>query len=494
MRTIRTIYLYDSHRKSLTDWALFRMALFFFLLMPEILCAQDMFGKRYFTSDISGSTKDVAYIEKSVESFDNRFYLARSLAEDEIENKQVAGFTYILDSIYEVSNLGYKMEYMQWYFSYDRYYRSDSSWRYFFDDNYELQDILEIRTYYPDGKLKRFLRKQPVYDQWYNPWWEEPDTTIIDFQVEEYYYDENKNLIRKNIMDREFYGGNTISTFYFYDPEGKLIRDSTYYDTDDYTLSVMSYDENEQLQYEIFYSYNPDYTSYSLLKYTCEDTDTSRLTKIYQKYFGAIPDPPVDPDSITIWNGIRYFFETFDELGRRASITYSWWSSSLDCEWTEYRAEYSYNEFDDILQSTYYRWEGTLDSGWWVENSHVVNTYNEDGDLLIYDHTFYDERINQWQVYNYKEYYYTPVSSALPVNELISGDFTMYPNPAADVLFLSNILDADYRYRIFNLNGILIDEGEPENGSIPVACLKEGIYLLQIITSDHIYGTRFIKN
>lgn len=71
--------------------------------------------------------------------------------------------------------------------------------------------------------------------------------------------------------------------------------------------------------------------------------------------------------------------------------------------------------------------------------------------------------------------------------DLIAG-FRLYPNPAKDVLYISNTESEDYK--IFDMGGKLINSGKLERGSVNVSGLIKGAYMIQI--GDN--AKRFIKN
>ncbi|WP_034761061.1 reprolysin-like metallopeptidase [Chryseobacterium gregarium] len=69
-----------------------------------------------------------------------------------------------------------------------------------------------------------------------------------------------------------------------------------------------------------------------------------------------------------------------------------------------------------------------------------------------------------------------------------STDIKLYPNPAKDILYISNTTNEDYR--IFDMGGKLINSGKLERGSVNVSNLIKGAYMIQI--GD--ISKRFIKN
>ena len=67
-------------------------------------------------------------------------------------------------------------------------------------------------------------------------------------------------------------------------------------------------------------------------------------------------------------------------------------------------------------------------------------------------------------------------------------DIKLYPNPAKDILNISNTTNEDYK--IFDMGGKLINSGKLERGSVNVSALIKGAYIIQIGETSK----RFIKN
>jgi hypothetical protein len=67
-------------------------------------------------------------------------------------------------------------------------------------------------------------------------------------------------------------------------------------------------------------------------------------------------------------------------------------------------------------------------------------------------------------------------------------DIKVYPNPAKDILYISNTTNEDYK--IFEMGGKLINSGKLERGSVNVSGLVKGAYMIQV--GD--ISKRFIKN
>ncbi|KIC62959.1 reprolysin-like metallopeptidase [Chryseobacterium taiwanense] len=75
----------------------------------------------------------------------------------------------------------------------------------------------------------------------------------------------------------------------------------------------------------------------------------------------------------------------------------------------------------------------------------------------------------------------------LDTKDLVT-DIKLYPNPARDILHISNSASEDYK--IFDMGGKLITSGKLERGSVNVSSLIKGAYIIQIGE----VSKRFIKN
>lgn len=72
------------------------------------------------------------------------------------------------------------------------------------------------------------------------------------------------------------------------------------------------------------------------------------------------------------------------------------------------------------------------------------------------------------------------------------NEFSVYPNPATDVLYLKNIRDIK-SYKILDFSGRIIIQNSLNSNHISVKELKIGNYILMITTSDKTYAVKFIK-
>jgi hypothetical protein len=120
-----------------------------------------------------------------------------------------------------------------------------------------------------------------------------------------------------------------------------------------------------------------------------------------------------------------------------------------------------------------------------VSGNYVINGWAPEGPIGGNDIMFFCQK--QWN-------FSTSV-------DILSGEteFSVYPNPAQDFIFLQNEESANYTYRIIDIAGQVIFDGESffeTNHQINVNSLKTGIYFILIYnnTTNQISKLKFIKN
>ncbi|WP_417940501.1 T9SS type A sorting domain-containing protein [Flavobacterium sp. RS13.1] len=73
-------------------------------------------------------------------------------------------------------------------------------------------------------------------------------------------------------------------------------------------------------------------------------------------------------------------------------------------------------------------------------------------------------------------------------------DFTLYPNPAVEEIFV-DMLSSDFDYKIFNIQGSLVDSGTLKNGNtkIKIESLPAGVYFINGVNGQSKITKKFIK-
>jgi len=412
-------------------------------------------------------------------------YLPRVIASGNQDfNNIKAGHNSRLDSIYEYKNFGYYFELYRWYYQYTIQQQVDTVWRYFFNGNGEFENITEIRTYYTAGQLLKLVRRQP--DFW--AWAVLEDSTIIDAYTEEYEY-ENENLIHKIITKRNYSSESTSDSYYTYDEENRLIH-SIIEEYGHQREREYFYNVNDELEYILLYGiYSDDKLHYSVTKYIYEGTDSIRQITRNESY--SIDIRPV-LDTISHWHMMDRFYETYDQQGRRISLMLIR-DNIYEGEWIDYKVEFSWTNYNQLLHTSYYNWNGTMESGFWEGNMRIDNIYDEYGNLLFYEKTYYDARSHSWETDENKTYYYSAAPSKLTDNYTESQTLSIFPNPAQEVIAIGDSPDEISYFTIYSLYGFAVASGRLENQLITVSHLKPGIYIVTIRSGQSLYSGKFVK-
>ena len=75
----------------------------------------------------------------------------------------------------------------------------------------------------------------------------------------------------------------------------------------------------------------------------------------------------------------------------------------------------------------------------------------------------------------------TPCAKVSSVEEVIKADFTVYPNPANESLFIESIsLRDNQQVKIYNQLGKLVLNSEHKNGSVDISTLPAGLYFIEL--------------
>jgi hypothetical protein len=401
-----------------------------------------------------------------------------------VTEKAEPAYRTLLDSIYEYKNFGYYFELYRWYYHYNVQQQADTVWRYYFNAKDEFEDITEIRIYNTTGQLLKLLRRQP--DFW--AWQYLGDSTIIDSYTEEYTY-EAGYIVQKTTISRDFTGEQTTNEHFTYDEENKLIR-STLDQYDNHYETEYYYTIDGDLEYSLeSWGSSGSMGYYSINNYEYEKTDSTRLITRNQVYM--LSERPI-LDTISHWQMMDRFYETYDPSGRRTSLKLIV-NDIYSGERISYKEEYSWTEYNEPLHTSHFKWEGTIDTGVWKETIRMDNTYDEEGNLQLYKKTFYDDRIENWNIDNSKTYYYSLVPVSLSHEIRQTSRLLSYPNPARDEIRIKNMFRGIPDYTVYTLYGAVIEQGRLENQSIPVSQLVSGIYIIEICDGTLVYSGKFIK-
>jgi hypothetical protein len=81
------------------------------------------------------------------------------------------------------------------------------------------------------------------------------------------------------------------------------------------------------------------------------------------------------------------------------------------------------------------------------------------------------------------------MNTVQPINQ----NLTVYPNPTAENLYIAHPAIEAMSYKIYSIDGKLINQNTVQNGTISVNTLQNGMYLLEITSQGKSYTTKFVK-
>ncbi|MBP9797490.1 MAG: T9SS type A sorting domain-containing protein, partial [Chitinophagales bacterium] len=78
---------------------------------------------------------------------------------------------------------------------------------------------------------------------------------------------------------------------------------------------------------------------------------------------------------------------------------------------------------------------------------------------------------------------------ALPQNKLL----IVAPNPASKEISINAVLEGNYNYHIYSINGQTLGSGKLKDNSINIESLNSGVFILELENEKEILRGRFIK-
>ena len=85
-------------------------------------------------------------------------------------------------------------------------------------------------------------------------------------------------------------------------------------------------------------------------------------------------------------------------------------------------------------------------------------------------------------------------TTQLSISENAAQQFKIYPNPASDVLYISSEGIRVENIKVYSISGIKVTEASVDANSIDVSGLSEGVYFLEIFSSEGKSVQKFIKH
>jgi len=94
--------------------------------------------------------------------------------------------------------------------------------------------------------------------------------------------------------------------------------------------------------------------------------------------------------------------------------------------------------------------------------------------------------------YGEVEDYAVKISETLAVTDVKKNNISVYPNPAVDVINISNV-SSKTKFEIYSVGGQLVNQGTTD-GKVNVSKLTKGVYILSLESNGEKSQTKFIKN
>ncbi len=94
--------------------------------------------------------------------------------------------------------------------------------------------------------------------------------------------------------------------------------------------------------------------------------------------------------------------------------------------------------------------------------------------------------------YGEVEDYAVKITEDLAVTDIRQSNISVYPNPATDVINISNV-SSKTKFEIYSVGGQLVNQGTSD-GKVNVSKLTKGVYILSLESNGEKSQTKFIKN
>jgi hypothetical protein len=79
------------------------------------------------------------------------------------------------------------------------------------------------------------------------------------------------------------------------------------------------------------------------------------------------------------------------------------------------------------------------------------------------------------------------------VADVQSSGWSIYPNPASDLLYINGLNNESATVTIFDVSGKIVINQSLTNNTIDVSSLPKGIYILRVTTVESVHTSRFVK-
>lgn len=339
---------------------------------------------------------------------------------------------------------------------------------------------ISTQTYEPTNKrIFNYSSSNDLLDIIYQ-YYDVNTTQFVNSFKENYTY--NGTLLQESF--NQYWDGtswvNNSKNIYLYDTNNKL----TLYLS--FTWNSTNWDSSYKQEY--YYSPTADSTiSYSWNSMTNAWYPSFKFATLYDSVGQTVAYVYYS------WDGTAWYISsinnyTYDSQGNIIQyLTKVWDGSQLV---NNFKADYYYtgNKNDSII---YYYWENASSS--WIPNFKYLYTYGSSDELVIESSYYYS--LGNWiEVEKYQYFYHLVDITGIPAL-LKDETFTLFPNPANDVLNISFSEQIPVtRMVIRDAQGKIIYDQNYSSRVINIKKLPSGLYYLSIVTDDQkVISKPFIK-
>lgn len=385
-----------------------------------------------------------------------------------------SGNAILLDSLCTMKNYGDFKIFNHIYYTYTNTGKLNQSVNLQMNEYGEFEHVTETKKYNANELLTEYKIEVPKN---FVEFWVE-DTSLITTYLEKCKYE---NLLIKQSKKTyvSLFDERTTDEYYTYNSHNNLtlfVSDELYgIDTFEY-----KYNNEEMLEY-IIRSYNSSY--YLIEKYKYENLQDTFRT--YKNISHAIHDNKPIYNSIIEWKKELLFEEIYDDKNRLISFSKKFLSFMPTWE-NEYITEFEYNNNNQLVKSSY----SLISDDGYEEILRLENTYNSDNMLSQSISHFYDDKVNNWVIYESKTYYYS--SHLVDIAYSKNSQIGIYPNPAQNYIMVPETL-IGASYSIYSIKGELIKQGKITSSFIDVNEFKTGTYLMSANLRNQTFRDLIIK-
>ena len=350
--------------------------------------------------------------------------------------------------------------------------------------------------------LDNSLLSEMLYLYWEEEW--------LGEEKDKYFYDENNRLSQQII----FFYNQMNSTWeeeilvdFTYGENGLLEEALIKYEDEDgiyYEKAVFTYAEDGELAELMMYEQDEEWYAYS------KDTYTVNEELLQYEEYGYY------------WDG-ESWFNNFQQIGKyntewQQYESLSYFFDEEVNDWvTSNKTEFSYDEQGNLELEYSFAWD--VEENSWIHFSTHQMAYNNDFTfeqlflpidnisddpssrfinyfyhmLLNIEYSYLNMESNEIELTDKDKYYYSE-QNVLSIENRLSTELSLYPNPANDILKVNMegllIIEAE----IYNIHGSLIKRQSLNSGEmITIVDLKPGVYLLKAKNGNETLTTKFIK-